>query len=144
MCSQVVVVCKADTHVPSLPAVDARWDEPDEPRHPLTGIVHALQGADGPVLVCAADMPFVDAATLGALLQPEAAAVVATTDGRLQPLLALYRPTALQKLREAPPGEPLTRTVEALDPATVEVPEAVALSINTPEDLQTAEAQLNA
>ena len=144
VCGHVVVVCKADTRLPSLPGLDARWDEPDEPRHPLTGIVHALQTAGGPVLVCAADMPFVDAATLQALMGPAGAAVVATTKGRLQPLLALYRPTSLQRLREATPGEPLTRSVEALEPVAVEVAPETAFSINTPEDLRAAEARLSA
>ena len=49
VCERVAVVCKADTQLPDLPGTE-RWDEPDEPRHPLTGIVHALATADGPVL----------------------------------------------------------------------------------------------
>jgi molybdopterin-guanine dinucleotide biosynthesis protein A len=89
-------------------------------------------------------MPFVDQPTLLALLKPEGAAVVATTDRRLQPLLALYRPTALAALAAAEPNAPLTKTVEALEPATVAVPETIALSINTPEDLHAAEARLSA
>lgn len=144
VCDQVLVVCKADTPLPSLPAVDGRWDEPDEPRHPLTGIIHALQQADGPVLVCAADMPFVTTEVLRTLLKPSTAAVVATTNGRLQPVLALYRPMVLHRLNEAASDAPLTRTVEALEPATVEVPEAVTFSVNTPEDLRAAEARLSA
>src|SRR3954451_22762090 len=58
VCEQVAVVCKPETELPELAAAE-RWDEPEEPRHPLTGIVHALERAGGPVLVCAADMPFV-------------------------------------------------------------------------------------
>ena len=144
VCETVVVVCKADTDLPSLPAIDARWDEPDEPRHPLTGIVHALQTAERPVLVCAADMPFVDEPTLRALLEPEAAAVVATSAGHLVPVLALYRRTALGPLQAAEPNTALRETVAELDPVTVEVPPAIAFSVNTPEDLQAAEARLSA
>ena len=144
VCETVVVVCKADTQLPSLPAVDARWDEPDEPRHPLTGIVHALQRAAGPVLVCAADMPFVDAATLRALTEPEGPAVVATSAGYLVPVLALYRPEALEALRAAEPNIALRETVSGLDPVVVEVAPELALSINTPEDLQAAEARFTA
>ena len=68
--------------------------------------------------------------------------MVATNDGTLTPVLALYRPSALPRLREATEGEALRRTVERLEPATVELPEAT--SINTPEDLAAAEARLSA
>ena len=140
---RTVVVCKADTELPPLPEGVERWDEPDEPRHPLTGIVHALERAQTEVLVCAADMPFVTPQTLRALAEPgDAAAVVATNDGTLTPVLALYRPAALQRLREAGEGEALKRTVERLEPATVELSEAT--SVNTPEDLAAAEASLSA
>jgi molybdopterin-guanine dinucleotide biosynthesis protein A len=144
VCETVVVVCKADTELPSLPAVDARWDEPDEPRHPLTGIVHALQRAERPVLVCAADMPFVDATTLRALTEPEGSAVVATSAGHLVPVLALYRQAALERLQAAEPNSALRETVNGLHPATVEVPPATAFSVNTLEDLQAAQARLSA
>ena len=144
VCETVVVVCKADTHLPSLPAVDARWDEPDEPRHPLTGIVHALERADGPVLVCAADMPFVTPATLRALAEPAGPAVVASSAGHLVPVLALYCPEALEALQAAEPNSALRETVSGLDPVTVEVAPELAFSINTPEDLREAEARLTA
>ena len=137
------MVCKADTQLPDLPGTE-RWDEPDEPRHPLTGIVHALATADGPVLVCAADMPFVTADACRTLLGAAGSspAVVATADGVLQPVLGLYAPAALDLLRAAPPGAPLTRTVEALEPVRVALPAALVRSVNTPEDLAEAEAQL--
>ena len=144
VCDRVVVVCKADTHLPSVPAVDERWDEPDEPRHPLTGITYALNRADGPVLVCAADMPFVDEPTLRALLEPQAPAVVATSEGHLVPVLANYRPAALEALRAAEPNSALRETVRGLDPVTVEVAPEKAFSVDTPEDLTEAEARLSA
>ena len=82
----MAVVCKRRHELPTCPGVE-RWDEPDEPRHPLTGIVHALATADGPVLVCAADMPFVTADACRTLLEAAGGgpAVVATADGVLQP-----------------------------------------------------------
>ena len=144
VCETVVVVCKADTQLPSLRAVDARWDEPDEPRHPLTGIVHALQRAERPVVICAVDMPFVDGPTLRALTEPEAPAVVATSAGHLVPVLALYRPAALERLQAAEPNRALRETVSGLDPVTVEVAPETTRSINTPEDLAAAEARLSA
>ena len=143
VCERVAVVCKRDTQLPDLPGTE-RWEEPDEPRHPLTGILHALATAGGPVLVCAADMPFVTADACRTLLQAAGAtpAVLATADGVLQPTFGLYAPAALEVLRAAPPDAPLTRTVEALDPARVALPAALVRSVNTPEDLAEAEALL--
>jgi len=140
---RVAVVCKRDTQLPELPGTE-RWDEPDEQRHPLTGIVHALVTAGGPVLVCAADMPFVTEDACRTLLHAAGAtpAVVATADGVLQPTFGLYAPAALDVLRAAAPGAPLTRTVEALDPARVALPAALVRSVNTPEELAEAEALL--
>ena len=143
VCERVAVVCKRDTELPDLPGVE-RWDEPDEPRHPLTGIVHALDTAGGPVLVCAADMPFVTADACRTLLQAAGAspAVVATADGVLQPTFGLYAPAALEALLAAQSDAPLTRTVEALDPVRVALPAALLRSVNTPEQLAEAEALL--
>ena len=146
VCELVAVVCKAATKLPELDGVE-RWDEPDKPRHPLTGIVHALERAGGPVLVCAADMPFVTADACKTLLQAvgsrdSAPAVVAAAGGVLQPVFGLYAPAALESLRSAEPDAPLTVTVEALDPVRVALPPALVRSVNTPEELAEAEAQL--
>jgi molybdopterin-guanine dinucleotide biosynthesis protein A len=121
-----------------------RWDEPDEPRHPLTGVVHALETADAPVLVCAADMPFVTADACRTLLGAAGGSpvVAATAAGILQPTFALYAPPALETLRAAAPDAPLTRTVEALEPIRVALPPALVRSVNTPEELAEAEALL--
>jgi molybdopterin-guanine dinucleotide biosynthesis protein A len=148
VCERVAVVCKPATELPALPGTE-RWNEPVEPRHPLTGIVHALERAGSAVLVCAADMPFVTpdacltllAAAGGAGGSP---AVVAAADGILQPVLGLYAPAALETLRAAPPDSPLTRTVEALDPLRVALPAALVRSVNTPEELAEAEEDLRA
>lgn len=147
VCGPLAVVAKAATPLPALRAGVERWIEPDEPRHPLTGILFALERAPGPVLVCAGDMPFVTVVALGALVaeadaRPEASAVVANTPHRTEPLLALYRPECLGALRAAAPDAPLTRTVEALGPVLVSVPAATARSVNTPDDLVGAEAEL--
>lgn len=145
VCDPVAVVCKADTPLPELDGVE-RWDEPDEPRHPLTGIVHALEHADGPVLVCAADMPFVTADACRSLLTAAgsggAPAAVAVAGGVLQPVLGVYAPVALDGLRAAEPDAPLTQTVEALDPARVALPPAIVRSVNTRDELAEAEAEL--
>jgi molybdopterin-guanine dinucleotide biosynthesis protein A len=156
--SEVVVVAKRDTPLPPGLTV---WVEPDEPRHPATGLIHALERCErgqtpfdtSPIsgdcergltlLVGAADMPFVPVELLRALLadDSDAAAVVPRAGGRLQPLLALYRPAALPALRSAAPDAPLTATVEALAPTILEWPDETAFfNVNTPEDLRRAEA----
>jgi molybdopterin-guanine dinucleotide biosynthesis protein A len=131
VCDRVAVVCTSSTRLPELPGTE-RWDEPGEPRHPLTGIVHALETAGGPVLVCAADMPFVTADACRTLLGAAGAspAVVATADGILQPALGLYAPAALETLREAPRGAPLEATVGSLDPVRVALPPAIVRSVD--------------
>jgi molybdopterin-guanine dinucleotide biosynthesis protein A len=128
---EVVVVAKRDTALPPGLTV---WVEPDEPRHPATGLIEAL-GRGGAILVCAADMPFVPSDLLRALLadRSDAPAVVPRGGGRLQPLLALYRPAALALLRTE--GS-LTATVEAMSPAVLDWPDERAFfNVNAPEDL---------
>jgi molybdenum cofactor guanylyltransferase len=143
VCERVAIVCKSDTELP--PADAERWDEPDDPRHPVAGLTYALERAGEPILVCAADMPFVtpDAFRLIAgKLRPGAKAAVAFCGGRLQPLLGAYAQEALEILRVAPDDEPLTRTVEALRPIRVDLEPAIAFNVNTPEDLAEAERRL--
>jgi molybdopterin-guanine dinucleotide biosynthesis protein A len=145
VCERVAIVCKRNTKLPSV-AGGERWDEPDEPRHPLTGIVHALEQAGEPVMVCAADMPFVTPDACRSLLTApqKSVAVVAVADGVLQPTFGVYAPAALDVLRAAPADAPLTRTVESLDPTRVALPARVVRSVNTPEELAEAERVLAA
>jgi molybdopterin-guanine dinucleotide biosynthesis protein A len=146
VCERVAVVCKPSTELPELPGVE-RWDEPEEPRHPVAGIAYALERAGEAVLVCAADMPFATGEVLRALaesLRDEGSAAVALTGERLQPVLAAYSPAALSVLRAAAADEPLTRIVERLDPVLVEVAADVAQSVDTPADLAEAERRLGA
>jgi molybdenum cofactor guanylyltransferase len=145
VCERLAVVCKSATRLPELPGAE-RWEEPNEPRHPLTGIVHALERAGAPVLVCAADMPFVTPDACRTLIQGAGGspAVVATAAGVLQPTFGLYAPAALEALRAAPPDTSLTSAVEALEPARVAMPPALVRSVNSPEDLAEAEALLAA
>ena len=146
VCERVVVVCKPDSELPELDEGIERWDEPDEAQHPRAGIVHALERAGGPVLVCAADMPFVTADALRTLLAAagSSSAVVAVSEGILQPLLGLYALPALEALRDAPEDDPLTETVESLDPSRVALPPAVVRGVNTPEDRVQAEELIRA
>lgn len=144
VCERVAVACKRETELPPLPGVE-RWDEPDDPHHPIAGIVHALERAAEPVLICGADMPFVtpDACALvAAELRPGMKAAVAFCGGRLQPLLAAYAPEALEVLVTAPADEPLTRTVESLMPVPVDLEPEIVFNVNTPDDLAEAERRL--
>jgi len=142
VCDAVALVCKADTELPEVDGA-ARWDEPAEPRHPLTGIVHALETAGGPVLVCAADMPFVTVdACLSMIEAAGNAGAVAVAGGVLQPTFGLYGPASLDTLREAPEDAPLTETVTKLGLNRVALPPRLLRSVNTPEELAEAEVEL--
>jgi molybdopterin-guanine dinucleotide biosynthesis protein A len=146
---EVAVVAKPSTVLPPLGGVSL-WEEPEEPAHPLVGIVEALRRADGrPILVCAGDMPFVPPALLTALAvaaSGSAPAVVACTlGGALQPLLGRYDPGALPALSAAASEAvaPVREVVAALRPLRVPVEDSHALfNVNTPEDLQEAERLL--
>jgi molybdopterin-guanine dinucleotide biosynthesis protein A len=136
ICDSVAIVCKPDIEVPAIAGVE-RWDEPAEPRHPLTGIVHALEQTDGPVLVCAVDMPWITADACRSLLEaaPGGVAAVAAAEGELCPVFAVYADEALPTLRAARADAPLRETVEALDPTRVALPPAILRSVNEPDDL---------
>jgi molybdenum cofactor guanylyltransferase len=136
---EAVVVAKRHTPLPDGVTV---WHEPDEPVHPLLGIVTALERAGGPVIAIACDMPFVGAELLSRLAAgPEAAFRVA---GRLEPFPARYEPSALPALRAALADEaPVRATLEALGPATIELADGAPLrSVNTPADLAAAAGEI--
>jgi len=131
-----VVIAKAGT---PLPALDVPvWHEPDEPVHPLLGIVTALERADGPVVAVACDQPFVTGALLGRLATgPEAAVRVGD---RVEPLPARYEPAALPALRTALANEAsLRKTLAQLEPVALECGADEVASVNTPEELAAAE-----
>jgi molybdopterin-guanine dinucleotide biosynthesis protein A len=145
-CERVAVVCKPSTALPELDGAE-RWDEPDGSRHPLAGITHALDRAGEAVLVCGCDMPFVTAdacRTIVGAAGPESSAAVAVAGGVLQPVLGVYAPAALGAFRAAAPDVSLTSVVEELDPARVALPPALVRSVNTPDELAAAEAELAA
>jgi molybdenum cofactor guanylyltransferase len=147
--SEVAIIAKPDTVLPSLPGVTV-WIEPETPRHPLVGIVQALRLAVGrPVLVCAADLPFVTPGLLDRIAATDpcgAPAVVPVCARVLQPLLAMYMPAAAPLLAPAAElGEsPLRRDVEALQPRILDVADPEPFfNVNAPEDLLQAAALLD-
>lgn len=145
-----VVVAKPDS---PLPRLDCRvLSEPSEPRHPLTGLLAALGASAGrPVVAIACDMPLVPARLISWLAQLEEEVAVCEADGRLQPLLGRYSPSACDRLAEAlERGDSMTDAVKALDPFIVTAdkierfgdPARIFFNINSPEDLAIAEKML--
>ena len=127
-----VVVAKPGTPLPPGLTV---WHEPEEPFHPLLGIVTALERAKGPVVAVGCDQPFVPAELLARLARGPEAAVV--TEGGIEPFPARYEPAWLPQLRAALAREaPMRATLEALAPATIAFEAAPLRSINTPEELE--------
>jgi molybdenum cofactor guanylyltransferase len=145
----VAIVAKPDTELPSLPGVTV-WIEPATPQHPIVGITHALALAGcRPVLIAAADMPFLTLAVVEQLASADpgrAPAVIATEAGRLHPLLGCYQPDAAAPLAAslAAGDVALTDAVVALHPRLIEIEDTDALfNVNAPEDLLHAAAVLD-
>jgi molybdopterin-guanine dinucleotide biosynthesis protein A len=146
--SDVAVVAKADTQLPSLPGVTV-WVEPDSPRHPVMGIIQALAVAEGrSVVVCAVDLPFVTPELIYRLATADlgrSPAVVACRGDDVQPLLGCSAPRAIDPLRSGLPAEaPVRELVASLHPRMLDVGDPELLfNINSPEDLLHAAAILD-
>jgi molybdenum cofactor guanylyltransferase len=139
-----LVVAKAGSPLPKLDCEIVR--EPDDPVHPLLGILTAIDACDGPVLALGCDMPFVTAALLRWLAEREPPAV-AEVDGRLEPLLAVYGPGDAATLAAALDEDAALReAVERLHPQRVgetelarfSDPRMLVRSLNTEADLADA------
>ena len=145
----VVVVAKAATPLPPLDV--PVWQEPDEPTHPLLGIVTALERADGrPVVVCGCDMPFVEPSFIAHLATRCDRLVVPSLGGRLHPLLARYEPVLLEPLRSALGSRKALQAIVAglgpdlIDDRELGNPERLLFNVNTPADLDEAERLIDA
>jgi molybdenum cofactor guanylyltransferase len=146
---EVVIVAKFDTELPSLPGATV-WIELEQNHHPLVGLVEALGLADRrPVLVCAADFPFVTTDLIRRIAHVDvgsAVAAVACSNNAIQPLLGRYEPTAIDSLRATGIGDdvPLREIVASVDPVLVEVDDPDELfNVNSPDDLLQAAAMLD-
>ena len=140
---EAVVVAK---HSTSLPPLDVPlWEEPEEPSHPLTGIVAALERAARTLVVCGCDLPFVPSALLAHLAGLAEPLVVVEAGGRLHPLLGRYGPDLLEDLRAARDERRALHEVvselrgERLDPRPFGDPQRITFNVNTPADLRRAE-----
>jgi molybdopterin-guanine dinucleotide biosynthesis protein A len=145
---EVVWVAKEGDPIPASGV--AVWVESRPERHPLAGVLEALERAGRPVLVCACDMPFVTPA-LVKHLAGLAGTAVPEADGRLHPLLARYDPAAAPVLGAAlEQGMPVHEAVRDAGATIVPEEEIAAFgdpahllfNVNTPADLARAEALL--
>jgi molybdopterin-guanine dinucleotide biosynthesis protein A len=143
---EAVVVAKPDTDLPPFD-LDV-LTEPEEPVHPLAGIVAALRQTRRPLVVLGCDFPFVPPALVRALADAPERLVVPAPGGEAQPLVARWTPELLPALEGAlDREEPLRRTVAALSPrllgdaelARFGDPARVFFNVNTPADLRCAE-----
>lgn len=146
---EIALVAKASSDLGGVDSSVVTWVEPDEPRHPLAGVVEALRRGGGrSVVVLACDLPFVTAEVVRALAEADAggapAVVAVDSRGRLQPLCARYEPAALGALAGFDGAGRAVDQVAALRPATVAVPDDALRNVNTPEDLAAAEAAVRA
>lgn len=138
---EVVVVAKRTTRLPPLDVPVLL--EPDEPTHPLLGIITALEH-HAAVLAIPCDMPFLDPTDLVALAQM-AADVAILRPG--QPFPAMYRDAMLPQLRHALEVRASVRSTQAhplLGPeSSAATREATQITVNTAEDLAEAERILS-
>jgi molybdenum cofactor guanylyltransferase len=121
--------------------------EPEEPVHPLAGIVAALRQTGRPLVVLGCDFPFVPPALARALADAPGPLVVPAPGGDPQPLVARWTPGLLPALEDALSAEePLRRTVAALSPRLLDDaelarfgdPARAFFNVNTPADLAAA------
>jgi len=136
-----IVVAKPGTTLPPLDVPILL--EPEQPTHPLLGIVTALQTLPA-VIALPCDMPLLHGADLVALAEMEHD-VATLWPG--EPLPALYRKPLLAQLRVALQAGASVRSTQAqpvLAPAAITSRRpATQLAINTLSDLEAAEAALS-
>jgi len=142
---ETVVVAKPETRLPSLEVTVLR--EPEEPHHPLCGVLAALDADRGDVLALACDMPFLTPALLEWLSGLGGAVTLETAD-RLQPLPGRYPAASRDRIAEAiREGEPMGATLAALRARRVKTvdlerfgePSRLLFNVNEPVDLRYAE-----
>ena len=144
------VVAKPDTELPDLGCPVLA--EPAMPRHPLAGIVAALERFEEPLVAIACDVPFVPAELLTELSHCRARFAM-PVDPRPQPLVARYTPGLLPRLRRALDAEaPLVDLALSLGGDGLRAaelrgygdPEAMFDNVNSPEDLRRVASLLRA
>ncbi|MCW3056907.1 MAG: 4-diphosphocytidyl-2C-methyl-D-erythritol synthase [Solirubrobacterales bacterium] len=152
---EAIVVAKRSSLLPTLDAQVVY--EPEEPAHPLCGVLAALAFADArpgvdAVVAVACDMPFLSGRLLAWLAGLDGP-VMARVDGRDQPLLARWTvsdvPVLEQSLAE---DRSMRAALASLAPAIAAEPELsrfgdatrLCFNVNDRDDLRDAEAWLAA
>jgi molybdopterin-guanine dinucleotide biosynthesis protein A len=145
-----VVVAKSGS---ALPALDCEvLIEPDEPVHPLAGIVAALEALGEPLVGIACDLPLLPASLIVALAAREAPLVI-PADPSPQPLVARWDPELLPQLRASlATAAPMRRLVAELRAEVIAGeelarhgdPSVIFANVNDPDGLADAEASLAA
>lgn len=130
-----LVVAKASTPLPEDLSVEVLV-EPDEPQHPLAGLIHVLERG-APVVALACDDPFVTPTELVRLAGSAGTAVFGD-----DPLPGRYGPESLPLLREALAREASFRSALAEILPTRLEPRGRG-SINTPGELAAARAHVS-
>ena len=142
----VAVVAKDDVELPQLDQRVELWIEPDEPRHPVIGVIEALRRAEGrAVVVIACDLPLLTSEVVALIAGADAegsVALLASAAGRPQPLLARYEPGALELLLDFDTDGPMTEQVMALMPTLVDVPAEASFNVNDLEQLKEVSRRL--
>ena len=150
---ETIVIAKRSTELPEL--TEQVVYEPESPRHPLCGVVAALELAAArvpapAVLLLACDMPFLTGPLLVWLASLDGAAMAAA-GGRPQPLLSRCPPEHLPTLRQALADQrSLRASIEQLAPRIVDEadlsrfgdPARLCFNVNAPDDLRLAESWL--
>jgi molybdopterin-guanine dinucleotide biosynthesis protein A len=150
---ETVIVAKPTTLLPPLGGRVLL--EPEDPSHPLCGVITALELAAArtpapAVVMLACDMPFLTSPLLAWLARLDGAAM-AHVNGLAQPLLARCLAEQLPALRDAlSERRSLTAAIEALRPRLLRErdlarfgrPERLCFNVNDPEDLRRAEEWL--
>jgi molybdopterin-guanine dinucleotide biosynthesis protein A len=136
-----VVVAKRGSALPDLDVPVVL--EPDEPTHPLCGVIAALE-AGGAIVAVACDQPWVTGEVLAALAARPEPLAVPRVGGRLEPFPGRYGAAALPALRAALAAEASVRaTLAALGAAPVDLapygdPARLVAGLNTPAALAAA------
>lgn len=148
-----LIVAKPDTDLDGItvPAGGAIHREPQEPRHPLLGLVAALERLELPLVACPCDMPLLPPPLLAHLAAREEPNVIVAPTGGWEPLLGRFSPSAAPSLRAAAErGLPAREAVATLDPLLLGdselsrfgAPRAFLRGINDEADLRRAETAL--
>jgi molybdenum cofactor guanylyltransferase len=141
-----IVVAKRHTELPELdlPVLV----EPNQPSHPLCGLLAAMRACGTPILALGCDMPFLSPELLVWLASLPDQLVVTRAGRRLQPLLARYGPALAGQLEAGLRRRaPLQEVVASLSPRVLGEAELrrfgdplrLCFNVNTPQDLAEAE-----